>query len=117
MVVLPFAPEQGAGIEINDVGFEAEAEVRLDARVLELMVARKGKHVVPNHVRLPVVLVEASVRRAINYVALSQNPTGSFIEIDSPTAITRCRNIMPEVVDNPGARLFAQCVDAAHVAQ
>ena len=116
MVVLPFALEQDAGIEIDDIGFEAEAEVRFDARALELMVAREREHIVPDHVRFAVMLVKASVRRAINYVAFSQNPTASFIEIDSPAAITRCRNVMPKVVDDSGAGLLAQRIDAAHVA-
>src|SRR5207245_982199 len=98
IVIRPFARQQTAGVEIDDVGLEGEADVRLYARALELMVAGESKDVVADNVRLAVVLVKPSVSCAIDHVVFGHDAAAAFIKINPPAAVTRRRDIMPQVV-------------------
>ena len=117
MVVGPIAPQQDAGIKIDDVGLEAEAGMVFGAGALELVVAGEGEDVVAEEVGFAVVLMEAAVGGAIDDVAFGQNAAAAFIEIDAPTAVAEAGDVMPEIVANGSAGLFAQGIDAAHVAE
>src|ERR1051326_5982242 len=117
VVVGPIATEQNAGIEAHNIGLKAETQVGLGARALELVVAREGEDVVSNEVGFAVMLMETAMRRAINEVALGKNPAAALIEINAPAAVPDAGDVVPQIVTNNGARLFAECVDAAHVAQ
>src|SRR5882672_12771535 len=99
----PVPRPQAAGVIVNNVGKEAEANVRFDARALNLLVAAERKDVVADEIRFAVVLMKAAVGSAINQVALGQNAAGAFVEIDSPAAVTVARDVMPQIVHNPGA--------------
>jgi len=117
IIARPITLQQLARVKINDVGLEAEAEVRFRTCALNLMVPREGKYVVADNVRGAVMLMETAVGGAINQVALGHNAAGAFVEVNPPAAILQPRNIMPQIIPNDGARLDAQGVYAAHVAK
>ena len=66
-IVVPrqVASQQAAGVEINDVGYEAEAEVRLRAGALNLVVARESEDIVADDVGRAVVLMKSAVRMTV----------------------------------------------------
>src|SRR5436190_598150 len=86
-------------------------------RTLKLLVAGEGKDIVPDDVRLTVVLVKTAVRGTIDHVALDQDAAAAFISVDTPAPVFRGGNVVPEVVDHPRAGLFAEHVDTRHVAE
>src|ERR1035437_5965548 len=95
LVARPVASQQGAGVEIDKVGDEAEAEVRLRTGALNLVVAREGEDVVAEDVRLTVVLVKPAMRRAVNDIVLGQDAAAAFVEVDAPAAVANGRDVMP----------------------
>lgn len=113
----PVSGEDGTGVEIHDVGLEAEADMRLRPGALQLAIARKSEDVVPHDIGFAVMLVKTAVRGAIDQVALGHNPAAAFIEVNAPAAVSSSRDIMPEVVANGRAGLAAQRVYAPHVAE
>ena len=88
-----------------------------NARPLDLGIAPEGEDVVAEDVLLAVVLVEASMRRAIDEVVLGQDVCGAFVEIDAPAAILKGRHVVEAVEADDRAFLVAQSIDAAHVAE
>ena len=109
VVVRPVAGQQRAGVEIDYVGHEAEAAVRLRAGALNLVVMRESEDVVPDDVGLAIVLVEPAVSRAIDDVVLGQDAAAAFVEVDAPAAIADARDVMPQVAADDRARLLAEC--------
>src|SRR5215470_11436267 len=91
--------------------------MRLWASSLELLVAAEREHIILHDIGFTVVLMKPAVRRAINDIALRQNSAASYIEIDSPAAVSKTGDVMPQIVQNPGSRLFAQRINTPHVAQ
>src|SRR5215467_12963177 len=69
LVIAPEIAEQGARIEVNDVGFEAETQVVFSPGPLQLVIAPKGKDIIPEHIRLSKMLMKTPVGIAINHVA------------------------------------------------
>src|SRR6266704_2535882 len=117
LVARPVAAQQSAIIKIDDVRFETETDVRLDAAALKLLIAGKGEDVVPKCVRGAIMLMKTAVRGSINHITGDQNTAAAFIQINSPTAIPRRADIVPEIVDNLCPGLHAECVNAAHIAE
>src|ERR1044071_750763 len=81
------------------------------------MIASEGENIIPDHVGLAIMLVKAAVSRAVNEVALGENAAAAFIEINAPAAVSNSGDIMPKVVDDAGARLLAERINSAHIAQ
>ena len=102
----PISRQQSAFIKIDDVGLEAETDMRLGSRSLNLMIARESEDIVLNQIRFAVMLMKASVRGAINDIALHQDTAAPFIKINPPATILNSGDIMPEIVYNLRSRLL-----------
>src|SRR6267378_3329800 len=63
------------------------------------------------------MLMKPAVSSAIDHVTLRENATAAFIKVNAPAPVTCGCHVMPEVVYDPRPRLFAQRVDASHVAK
>lgn len=115
--IAPIAFEQFAGVEVNDVVIEGEGDVILGASSLQLRVAAKSEDVVAHNVFFSVMLMKSAVRRAKDDVVFRENTGAAFVEINSPTAVTKRRDVVPKIITNHRARFVAERVDAAHVAE
>jgi len=60
LIFVPILAKQRPVPEINDVALERETDMRLHARTGDLFLAGQREDVVPDHVLLAVVLVEAA---------------------------------------------------------
>src|SRR5205085_2123473 len=69
----PIARQQRTRIEIDNVRCKTETDMRLIARSLKLLIASKSEDVVPNHIRLAVMLMKSAVSRSIDHVACRKN--------------------------------------------
>ncbi len=86
-------------------------------RGLDLLFLAVGQDVVPQHVLLAVVLVEAAGLGAVDEVVLEENAGAAFVGIHSPAAVGIGIDVVEDVVADDGAFGGAERVDAAHVAQ
>src|SRR6267142_1761793 len=91
--------------------------MRFRSRALDLMIPRESEDIVQQNVRLAIMLMKTAVRCSIHQIALIQDAAAAFIVVNSPTAVAPTGHIVPQVVDNACAGLFAQRIDPAHVAQ
>src|SRR6266568_6606834 len=98
VVIGPIPGQQIAGAEINDVGLEAETEMRLGTRALKLIIAAESEDIVADDVGLAVMLMKPAVGRAINNVAFGEDAAAAFVEIDAPAAVAHTRDVVPQIV-------------------
>src|SRR6185436_194841 len=45
------------------------------------------------------------------------NAAAAFIQVNSPTTVVQPGDIVPQIVDDPRARLHAECIYPSHIAQ
>ena len=86
-------------------------------RGLDLLLLALGEDVVPQHVLLAVVLVEAAGLGAVDEVVLEEDARAAFIGIHAPAAVGIGIDVVEDVVADHGAFGGAERIDAAHVAQ
>src|SRR5438477_7719128 len=117
VLVGPIAAQQIAGIEVDDVVRENEGDVRLGPGAHQLVLFAEREDVVAQNIFATVMLMKPGALAAINDVALQDNSAAAFVGVETPTAISEGVHVVNEVVANDGARLRAERVDRAHVAQ
>jgi hypothetical protein len=74
-----------------------------------LLVAAKAD-IVPHDVRRAVVLMESTMRGAIDNVARDQECRCAFVRVDSPATVFGGGHVVPEIVHDARAGLFAERV-------
>src|SRR5438552_295881 len=91
--------------------------MRFGSSALKLMVAREREDVIAHNIRFAVMLMKASVSRAIDDIVFGEDAAAAFIKINSPPAVANTGNIVPEIVSDDRPGLIAKGVNATHVAQ
>ncbi len=79
--------------------------------------AAAGEHVVAHDVLAAVVLIEHLRAGVVADVVLHQEVRAALVQVDAPAAVIGLANVVDEVPAQDGARLDAERVDAAHVAE
>ncbi len=89
----------------------------LRACELELLFARKGEDIVPQHVLFAVVLMITSAFGVMNKVVFHHDPRATLIIVESPSAVFVGSDVVDVIAGNHGALGRAQRVDRSHIAQ
>ena len=105
------------GIPPDDVALEAEADVVLDPRPLQLPVAGRSKDVVGDEVVFAVVLVETPRRRMMDDVVADHDPTRPLVGVQPPAAVVVADNVVDQIPLNGRAGGDPEGVDAPHVGE
>src|SRR5690242_10825859 len=117
MVVLPIAPQQRSGVEINNVVREDKRDVLLLARAHQLIFVPEGEDVIADDIVTAVMLVETRAFAVMNDVVFQQDVCAAFVRVESPAAVGERVYIVNQIISQDGSLLDSERVDAPHVAQ
>ena len=110
----------GRVVPKDDIVFEVERNVFLDARMLDHVRFGEREYVVAERVVLAVMLVDGSRLDTVDDVRLEEEVRRAFVRVKAPAAATRVV-VAPDVVDfvsdDEGVLVVAERVDAAHVVE
>ena len=109
--------EHGPVAGQQQVLLQRERRVVLDAPQRDHAVAAAREDVVAHDVLAAVVLIEDLRPGVVADVVLHQEVRAALVQVDAPAAVVGLVNVVDEVAAQDGARLHAERVDAAHVAE
>src|SRR5882762_5929950 len=91
--------------------------MRLGPGAHQLIFLSEGEDVVANDVFPAVMLVKSGALAAIDQIVLQQDSGATLICVETPSPVGESVDVVNQVVANDGARLRAERVNGAHVAQ